>query len=107
MISIIKFYPMDKGALRGFLTIEVKKWGLIIHDLSVFESGGRRWINFPSKKVDAKEQGEKPTYLQYLRFADKEVGERFNAAVWQALDEHMKTHANQPQHSNHNDSLPF
>ncbi len=113
MIKITRYTPMDKGALKAFISIEVIKWNLNINDLSLFETGGRRWINFPSKKIDAKDGSDKPTYFPYLKFTDKDTNERFNSAVITALDQYLKEN---PQHSmppqyktqaNHNDEVPF
>lgn len=108
MIKITKYTPVDKGALRGFCSIEVAKWCLAINDLSIFESGGRKWLNFPSKKSDPKDGADKPSYFPYIRFTDKETNERFNSAVIAALDEFIrKNNQDVPQATNHNDTLPF
>lgn len=115
MIKITKYTPMNKGALLAFCSIEVVKWCLAIHDISLFESGGRRWVNFPSKKIEPKQGEDRPSYFQYLRFTDKERAESFNSAVFAAVDEYVRLNPQQPKHThdhpaqnpNHNETLPF
>jgi hypothetical protein len=54
----------EKKSLRGFFTATLPS-GLVLHDLTLHERNGERWIGFPAREwINAK--GEK----QYTRFAE-------------------------------------
>lgn len=110
MIKITSFKPMDKGALVGIASCEINAWKLQINDITIFESNGRRWIGYPSKKTER--DNEKPIYFAYLRFTDRDTDNRFQAAFFIALDEWKAANPQPqaipiPEGMSHNDTLPF
>lgn len=96
MIEITKFTAKEKGALRGYLSIAVAKWGgFQINDMAYFEMNGKRWINFPSREYLNKD-GEKK-YAAFNGFTTPEVKQKFQDAVIVALDEWLKKNGPQIQ----------
>jgi hypothetical protein len=47
-MQVREWRPMQKGSLLGFATVEMPS-GMIVHDITVHESNGRRWANPPGK----------------------------------------------------------
>ena len=90
-VEIAEFKRMDRGSLRGFVTVRIPAMRLSIRDCTVNESNGRRWVGLPGKaqigsdreliKRDGKIQ-----YSPVCAFDSKDVGDAFSAAVLAALD---------------------
>jgi len=72
----------EKGALRGFLDIELPS-GMILRGCSLVQKDGRRWIGTPSKPVG---EGK---YQQVVEFVSKEVRDKFSAAALESLDNYL------------------
>ena len=85
MIKILKFKSKVSGALQGFADVEISKWGFQIFGISIFESAGKKWVGMPSQKIESKDS-DKPSFLPHCRFVERETQDRFNNAVFQALD---------------------
>ncbi len=51
-IEIVAFKPMDKGTLRGFLTVKLTNVGKEIRDCTLHDKEGRRWIGLPSRQYE-------------------------------------------------------
>ena len=102
---IIKNYrQVNKGALVGGFDLQVPSWGnLVIKKCTLFQKDGRRWISFPSEKVES-EDGVK--YYPYLFFEDKGMREAFGEKVLKAIDEYAKNNQeSEPEEDE--ESLPF
>jgi len=69
---------IGKKSLVGSFDLEMPS-GLIVRGALLLESGGRRWINFPSKEYQ-KQDGTKG-YFPLLEFASREISDRFQAKV--------------------------
>jgi len=113
MIKIISYKHLDKGALQGSACCEIVKWHLQINDIAIFQSGGRRWITLPSRKIER--EGEKIAYFPHIRWTDRDIDNRFQATFFAALDEWKAQNpeiANPyagapPANPEHNEGLPF
>lgn len=52
MIEILSFDPSDKGSLKGKIAIKMHKWGgFVIEDISILQKDEKKWLGFPSKKI--------------------------------------------------------
>jgi hypothetical protein len=65
---------LNKGSLIGAFDLEMPS-GLIVRGMMLFESNGRRWVNFPSKEF-VKPDGSRG-YYPLLEFTTKEVENNF------------------------------
>jgi hypothetical protein len=84
-MRLIGFRPVAKGALRGFVSIELPS-GLRIDDVAVFASASRTWATLPSKPVvdhDGRqvERDGKKQYAAILRWPDRDTSDRWSEAV--------------------------
>lgn len=77
-ITVSNPKKLEKGTLRGFCDLELPS-GLIIRGAMLFEKNGKRWVGFPSKEW-TKADGTKG-YSPLLEFADRDVSDKFQAAV--------------------------
>jgi hypothetical protein len=85
MFEILRANKIDKGSLQFTLDICVPKWGdFCIHGLQVFAKDGRRWVTFPSKKIEAG-NGE-IRYLPFNRFKDRARQDAFAAKVIESFE---------------------
>ena len=90
-VEISDFKAMDRGTLRGFVSVRIPAMRLTIRDCTVNETNGRRWIGLPGKaQIDANRElvkrDGKVQYTPTCSFDSKEVGDAFSAAVLAALD---------------------
>ena len=101
MLKILNYKQVDKGPLKASVSIETVIFGMdaTIYDIAIFESNGRRWMNFPSKKVTSTHPGDKAQYFPYIKF-NREYQQRFQEAFFDAVKEYLKIN---PQQEN----LPF
>lgn len=90
-MRLVGFKPLTKGALRGFATVQLSI-GLTIEDCPVLTTGGRVWAALPGKPVldregrQAKPDG-KPQYAAILKWRDRELADRWSAAVVELVRE--------------------
>ncbi len=103
MIEILNYRPVNKGALVGYVNINIVKWGLTINKISIFFKDSKRWINLPQENYES--NGEKK-YFPLVRFNDSQVSSKFQQAVLSSFDEWMKNNpvqSNQKisEHTNH------
>lgn len=93
----------DKGALKATFTLVLPKWAnFTIHNMSFFESGPKRWVNFPGYSY---EKDDKKKFFAYCRFEDRTNQDAFQREVLKLLDEAMQTGAKPPVDMQ--DDLPF
>ena len=93
MITASNWRAVAKGALLGFLDLELQPSGLILRGCSVMETHGRRWIGLPAKpQIDAEGRHRKdpktgkPAYSPCVEIADKDARARFQEAALAAVD---------------------
>jgi hypothetical protein len=85
-MRLISWKPLVKNSLRGFATIELPI-GLKISDIPVLVSHGKAWASLPSKpQLDKDGQHKrdvngKPAYAPILEWRDRDLSDRFSAAV--------------------------
>ena len=86
------FRVVEKNTLRGFFTLALPS-GLVVHDCSVHEKGGKRWVGLPARpQLDGEGQARrdpagKILYTPVVELAGREQRERFQAAALAAVDE--------------------
>ena len=87
MIEIIKFQPIQKGALSSQVDIKLPKWGnFIIRKMKVFEKEGNRWFSFPSEEY---EKDGKKQYYHLCTFEDKSLMDAFHKHFFAAYDAYI------------------
>jgi hypothetical protein len=112
MIRCTKFTPLEKGALRGFADIALDS-GMVIHDVMLLESNGKRWVNLPSKPQLDKDKNPrmgdngKPLYTPIISIPDRDRRELFNNTALNAIDAFRGETAPASKASDLNDSIPF
>jgi len=84
-MRLISFRPISKGALRGFVSIELPI-GLGIEDCPVLVGNNGAWAALPSKPVLDREgrrarSDGKPQYAAIMKLRDRELQDRFSQAV--------------------------
>jgi hypothetical protein len=85
-LALKEWRRVVKGALRGFATVELPN-GLTIIDCPVFSSNGKTWATFPSRPVldqngqHTKLDNGKPQYAAILKWPNRDLTDRFSAAV--------------------------
>lgn len=95
MFKILRANKIDKGSLKFTLDISIAKWGgFCIYGIQIFEKDGRRWISFPSKKVELP-SGE-TRFLPYVRFEERTVQDQFSAKVMESFEAWI-AQGNRPQ----------
>jgi hypothetical protein len=69
---------INKNSLIGRFDLEMPS-GMVIRDMLLLESGGRRWCNFPSEKYEKSDgsTGWKP----FISFTDRKTADRFQAQI--------------------------
>lgn len=78
---------MPKGALLGYFSIKIQKWGnFIIHDMAYFKKGSHSWISFPCKKVEGESMAK---YYPYNCFENKEMQDQFSKIVVEILEDYL------------------
>jgi hypothetical protein len=92
MITATGWRPIVKGALRGFVDLELQPSGLILHGCTVMVQGERRWIGLPARPQTARDGSPilgpagKPAWAPIVEIPDRVARERFQAAALAAVD---------------------
>ena len=93
MIVANNWRAVTKGALQGFVDLELRPSGLVLHACTLLESSGKRWIGLPAKpqtnadgspRLDPKTN--KPAWTPLVEIPDKAARERFQTAALAAVD---------------------
>ena len=91
-LKILQWQTLRKNSLLGFAKIELPI-GLVIRDVTVHESNGKRWASMPSKplldsdgRVHVNDLGKRE-YALMLEWRSRELSDGFSSAVLRALDE--------------------
>src|SRR5262249_5832774 len=89
-LRLIEFRSIVKGSLRGFATVELPI-GLKIHDVVIVAGSRGCWANMPSRpQIDQdgrqpRNANGKPRYSPTLEWRDRDLANRFSAAVIAAI----------------------
>jgi hypothetical protein len=86
-IIVAEWKPLTKNTLRGFLSVNLPS-GMVIHNLTVHEKGGARWVGLPAREW-TNDQGVKQ-YAKLIEFRDRATANRFCDAVLAALDQYLE-----------------
>jgi hypothetical protein len=77
-----------KNTLRGFVALKITPPGLVVNAICLHEKGGRRWLSFPAKPYQDKEN--KQQWFPIVEIEDKEILRRFQAAGLAAIDRYLQ-----------------
>lgn len=89
-ISLTDWREMKRNSLRGFASVRIG--GLLIRDIAIHTSHGKRWASLPSKPLigtdgTAKRQNNgKIAYTPVLEWSRRELQDEFSEAVVEALE---------------------
>lgn len=89
-MKILDFRAVEKGGLRGFVTVEMPS-GMIIHDVAIFEKNGETWAS-PPRKARVDREGRpiardgKQLYAPMVSFKTKELRDKWSEAVCRAWE---------------------
>ena len=90
-VALVAWKSIPRNSLRGFAKIRLGK-SLIIGDVAVHCSNGKRWAQLPSKpQIDRdghamKDDRGKVKYVPMLEWTDKATADRFSEAVVAAVE---------------------
>ena len=106
MIEVSNINPIHKNSLLATCTIYIKPWHLYIHEVGIFESGARRWVNLPSRKWE--KDGE-TKFIPLMAFDSDGVTKRFRDQIMSAVDKFLESNPTcQPEDAiKESDELPF
>lgn len=118
-IKVTKFRPMDKGVLRGFISIEwsfyIKKLdetyfpvAIEINDIALFDGQNGRGLGLPNQTYTTSGGETKRKY--YMWIANEAVREAFTKQVLAALDKYIEenpTAAPKEASAPLDDDIPF
>jgi hypothetical protein len=90
-VAIVEWRPCERGTLHGFCRVKVNAWHLTIDGIAIHEKDGRRWAQLPARPQlnanrELERDGDKVKYAKILWFDEREVADRFSAAVVEAVD---------------------
>lgn len=89
-VAVLAWKPIAKGSLLGFARVRLGR-ALVINDVPVLQTNGKFWASMPGKPLvdrdgqplrDAK---GKQRFSPVLEWEDRETGNRFSAAVVEAV----------------------
>ena len=87
---IEEFVPVTKNTLRGFARVRLPS-GLVLHDVAIHQRDGTAWASPASKPMlnrdghQMKDQNGKLMWLPIISFTSREVRDRLNTAILDAL----------------------
>jgi hypothetical protein len=90
-VSLIGWKAVTKNTLRGFASVRIGK-ALIIRDVPVHCSHGKRWASMPSKPLldsagaALRDDRGKIKYAPLIEWADREASDRFSEGVIEAVE---------------------
>jgi hypothetical protein len=89
-IVIEEFVVVTKNTLRGFARVRLPS-GLILHDVAIHQRDGAAWASPASKPMlnrdgqQMTDQNGKLMWLPIISFTSREVRDRLNTAILDAL----------------------
>jgi hypothetical protein len=90
-MKLIEWRPMPRNSLRGFATIELPS-GLTIGDVAVHVSHGKARMSLPARPqinsdgIARRGDNDKIIYGPIVKWRDRDLADRFSAAVVQAVE---------------------
>ena len=90
-VSLVEWKKLEKNTLRGFAKIRIGK-ALIVRDVGVHCSNGKRWASLPSKPIvqadGTAKRGDngKIQYVPILEWGDRETSDNFSEGVIAAIE---------------------
>ena len=90
-VSLIGWKPMQRSSLRGFAKVRVGK-SLIISDVAIHASHGKRWAQLPAKPlidsdgVAKRGDNGKIQYVPMIEWGDRQTAESFSMGVIDAIE---------------------
>ena len=90
-VALLEWKAVQKNTLRGFAKIRVGA-ALVIRDVTVHTSNGKRWASLPSKPITnadgTPKMGDngKPIYVPIVEWANRDSSDRFSEAVVAAVE---------------------
>lgn len=85
-ITVTNWKPLEKGGLRGFLTITLPS-GLILDNCQLLETDGRRWIGLPSQRFQSKNGGV--NYVPIVEFTTIRARNQFQTEALRAVERYL------------------
>jgi hypothetical protein len=86
--------PLTKNTLQGFVTLTLSPSGIVLHECSLHQKDGKRWIAFPSKpQIDSEGRLRKdpstgkPLYSSIVEIIGKEERRSFQTAALAAVEQ--------------------
>jgi DNA-binding cell septation regulator SpoVG len=86
-IVISDWRPRERNTLRGFFTVTLPS-GMVVHDAMLHERGEVRWIGLPAREYT--DPAGKRQFARIIEFVNREVQDKFQATVLEALDEYLR-----------------
>jgi hypothetical protein len=81
------------SSLRGFFTLALAS-GVVIHDCSLHERDGKRWVQLPGKPILGADRRQlttpktgKPAWATVVEIPNSSIRAKFQAAALAALDQ--------------------
>lgn len=93
MITAKDWRPHASNTLLGFVTLRLSPSGIVLHDCTLHEKNGQRWISLPGRpQLDAEGRHRidpstsKKPYTAIVEIAGKAEREQFQRAALAAVD---------------------
>lgn len=90
-ISLLAWKPITRNSLRGFARLRLGR-ALIVSDVAVYVSHGRRWAQLPGKPVlgpdgvAQKDSHGKTKWIPVIEWIDRATADKFSEAVIAAVE---------------------
>jgi DNA-binding cell septation regulator SpoVG len=81
-ITVSNWKPLDRGSLRGFLTLSLPS-GFVINNCQLIDTGHSQWIGMPARCIVAAD-GSKH-YAPTVEYVTKRARRRFEKAALDAV----------------------
>lgn len=98
-IICIDYVACNRGCLKAFVKLHVRKWGVLINDVQLFEKEDSRWVNLPSVPFENKEG--KKCWRPVFTFQNQDHKRAFLTEAMAAID-----CIREKQHSKVEEELP-
>jgi DNA-binding cell septation regulator SpoVG len=82
-ITVSNWKPLQKGGLRGFLTLTLPS-GLILNNCQLLETKGQRWIGLPSQRFQLKDGSI--GYVPIVEFTTKRARKQLQSEALHAVE---------------------
>lgn len=107
MLEISKVQMINKGHLLAKCDVRIPAWKFTIHNVSIFEKNGSRWVSMPSQQYE--KDGQKK-FFPHCRFDDMDILEKFQSEVKKLFETWILTNPQNEQaepKTQKQDDLPF